>query len=508
MHAARLNMALFAVLCLAIPLHAQEKPAWTASPSVVYQHNGNYPNAVLVRLFFNACGQNNNGLPTSGPLTGTFKITVTGVGVTASQPDPLPPGSTTCSLTTTLTIPASAQPGMEAINITNDGKENGFAFINFLDATAGPTPDKPEVDVLWEVFTDSLCKDNFGSHLHRDVYCVDVKIGNNSGHALQLAGLGFVRKSPLCAAADDRKKCEAEHDAVSIPNMGYQTIRASAQATSWLSPRSLLVNGTGAFGLVMASFTPFFINPVNKARWSNGASVVSGLSSAVNLVSPDLTVREINNLDDQAFRDGKLIPNNTQVRMVVFVQKKSVAEAIGDVVPQIKTANEITCSEPIPLGYKKDPQIKGKCYPGWEEGLKKCVQKLDCSPTVVKLALGRLIIIGDQIQFIQRIVVDPNVTSQEAPVPTSVESAALSGTSVMLTGSRLDSINNVAIACPDASGNPTAATSVTDFKAMSSKITFSLPSSQQGVAPSTAKPCTVTLTTKSGQTISQPVAPK
>jgi len=159
MHAARLNMALFAVLCLAIPLHAQEKPAWTASPSVVYQHNGNYPNAVLVRLFFNACGQNNNGLPTSGPLTGTFKITVTGVGVTASQPDPLPPGSTTCSLTTTLTIPASAQPGMEAINITNDGKENGFAFINFLDATAGPTPDKPEGERRVFVVGDSCVFD-------------------------------------------------------------------------------------------------------------------------------------------------------------------------------------------------------------------------------------------------------------------------------------------------------------------------------------------------------------
>jgi hypothetical protein len=134
-------------------------------------------------------------------------------------------------------------------------------------------------------------------------------------------------------------------------------------------------------------------------------------------------LREINNLDDQAFRDGKLIPNNTQVRLLVFVQKASLAEAIGEVVPRLINANQKYCQTPMEAGYKPVPGVAGQCYPAWEDSLNNCLKKLVCDPLVVKLALGRMIIVGDQIDYIQRVVVDSNVTSQEVQAPGNKERA-------------------------------------------------------------------------------------
>jgi hypothetical protein len=407
----------------AMQLNAQETAAWTANPSAVYQHQGTYPGSISVRLFWNACQYDDKGQPKPKQLDGkSYSITVTGAGISASQPV-----VGDCSLTATLNVGSAAAPGMEAANIIKDGADNGFAPIAFMDATAGPTPDKPEVDVLWEVLTDDLCKDNFGNHMPNDLFCVDTKIGNNSGHALQLAGLGFTRKSLQCVdpkiTGDTKHNCTGNpQDGISIPNVSYQIARASEQYGSQITARNILANSVQALGLLMASFTPFFENSFSKSRWSTGAAIVgTGFTQAINLIAPDLTVRELQNLDDQAFRDGKLIPNNTQVRLLVFVQKKSLAEAIGEVVPQIKSANQVACTTPRQDGYKPVPGVPGQCYPAWEDGFKDCLKKLSCNPVVVKLALGRMVIIGDSIDYIQRVVVDSNVTSQEVPAGSATQ---------------------------------------------------------------------------------------
>jgi hypothetical protein len=399
-------------------LNAQEKAAWIANPSAVYQRQGAYPGSISVRLFRSTCQYDDKGQPKPKQLDGkSYSLTVTGAGVSASQPV-----VGDCSLTATITISSAAAPGLEAVNVTKDSVDNGFAPIAFMDATAGPTPDKPEVDVLWEVLTDGLCKDNFGNHMPNDLFCVDTKIGNNSGHALQLAGLGFTRKSLQCIdpkiTGDTKHNCTGNlQEGISIPNVSYQIARASEQYGSQVTARNILANSVQALGLLMASFTPFFENSFSKSRWSTGAAIVgTGFTQAINLIAPDLTVRELQNLDDQAFRDGKLIPNNTQVRLLVFVQKKSLAEAIGEVVPQIKNANQVPCTTPRQDGYKPVPGSKdNQCYPAWEDSFKDCLKKLSCNPVVVKLALGRMVIIGDSIDYIQRVVVDSNVTSQEVP---------------------------------------------------------------------------------------------
>jgi hypothetical protein len=468
--------ALFlSVVACAIGSSAQEKPAWTANPSVVYQTKGVYPSPVTVRLYFNACKHDDSGKLTSGlDPNATYAVTMTGIGVSISK---ITPGD--CTLTMTLTIDASAQPGalMLTVQDTPTGakaaKDDGFALFDLMDSTAGPIPANPEVDVLWEVLTDHLCKDNFGNHMPHDLYCVEVKIGNNSAHPLQLAGVGFFRQSPQCQDGTANKSpCTGDpKTGISTPNVSYQTARASAQAGSSTTLRNVLFNGTQAVGLLMASFTPYFTNSFNKGRWATGAAIVSsGITQAINLVAPDQTIREINNLDDQAFRDGKLIPNNTQVRLLVFVQKRSLAEPIGEIVPKIEAANQHDCLTPMEAGYKRLPGVDNKCYPAWEDSLTQCLKKLVCDPVIVKLALGRMIIVGDQIDFIQRVVVDSTVTSQEVEAPGSQAPGVVGKSavpSITATGTGQTAKINTAFAKPlvvtvkDSTGKPMSDVTVT-----------------------------------------------
>jgi len=506
---ARLRRSAWCVcICLLVALsHAQEKPTWTANPSYVYQHDSKYPNSVTVRLYLNTCKYD----PTTGQIlpnqlgAGPFTVKITGV-----QINPSTPTVGDCSLTTTLDM-SNAQPGIESLSVTNNGKDAGFATIALMDATAGPTPNGPEVDVLWEVMTDHICKDNFGNHMPSDLYCIDVKIGNNTGHALQLAGLGFQRKSLQCM--DSNKKlhpCTLDGENISTPNVGYQMVRASAQNSAFFTGHNLFVNGMQAVGLLMASFTPFFENSFNKSRWSTGAAIVgTAVPQATNLVSPDLTVRELNNLDDQAFREGKTIPNNTQVRLLVFVQKKSVAEAIMETVPEIKDGTSIDCKDSVPDGYKKRSDKPGMCYPAWENSFKGCLKTLDCSPVVVKLALGRLIIIGDKIDYIQRIVVDSSVLSQQTPTPLAPQTASLAAgpLSGTVTGAGLQDVSKVNVSCPN-SADPSKAVNAditTGITASANSVTFSAGGTT--VQPNAS--CVVTVTNKAGQSLAvQTVTPK
>jgi hypothetical protein len=185
----------------------------------------------------------------------------------------------------------------------------------------------------------------------------------------------------------------------------------------------------------MASFTPFFLNSFHKSTWAASSAIVgTSLAQAINIIAPDQTLKEINNLDDQAFRDNKVIPNNTQVRLLVFVQKRSLADAIGELVPQIKNADEI--KSPCTVGYKEDSERAGYCFPAWEGSLKNCIKKLSCDPFVVKLALGRMVIVGDKIDYIERVVVASSPTSQEASAaksPLDPTHGAV-GTDVTITG--------------------------------------------------------------------------
>jgi hypothetical protein len=410
-----------AVCCAGQTLPFPSKAEWTANPGVIWQSQKKYPGTVNVVMYLRACTRDGSS-KVQNPLstTKTYRITVTGAGVSASAPlvgD--------CTLTTVLTIDASTQPGNQFMVVTDQSDPakpsvEGAAVLALMDSTAGPTPSTPEVDVLWDVISQHVCSDSFGNHVPKYLYCIEVKIGNNSGHSLQLAGVGFKISNPFAG----RTGIPTNATLVS-PNTAYQTTRSVLQAGGGTTTRNLIYKSVQAIGLIMASFTPFFSNSSNKAKWSTGAAIVSGaFVQAIDMIAPDLTIRELNNLDDQAFRDGKLIPNNTQIRMIVFVDKELIAGSLEEKCTALLTFNNL---------------------PPSSSDLKKCKGSND--PTIIKVLLGDLVVVGDMVDYLQRMVVDSSVTSQEANPGPSVQDSSWDATAnvITLSGTGLKGVHTITV---------------------------------------------------------------
>ena len=407
--------ALFALLP-SRPAAAQQSPgvdpfdpasaSFFASPASIRPVQSKYPASVPFILWLKGCtpGQ------TTGPLISsksTFSITIAGAGLSTAAK----PAVSDCKLTTTLNIdPAAATSGFFLVDIVETTADTpakqvdrGNAILTLLDAAAGPIPANQQVDVIWGVLSKELCRDNFGNHVANDVYCIEVKIGNNSGHQIQLAGVGFQPNFTL-----------GNNVLGPTPNISYQSVRASAQGYALWTPRTLLMNGSSAIGLLMATFNPFFRTSFNIARWAAGTAVVSSLPGVIGQIAPDLATRELNNLDDQTFRDGLLIPNNSQVRTMVFVERRLLDGA----------------------GYKYYASACSAIYKslpdGGDSATANCLKKKD-DPLAVKWALGRLVIVGEEIDFIQRVVVDSSATGQAASLNPVITDGEATTSAVTLT---------------------------------------------------------------------------
>src|SRR5262249_48085208 len=138
-----------------------------------------------------------------------------------------------------------------------------------------------------------------------------------------LAGIGFTQKLDALAALGNTE--------VKITNNSYASTRAVLLREETWNGRNIVYHAIEAGGLLMAGFTPYFAHPNAKAHFATAASIVRGpLLQAFNLIAPDPIVAQLNNLDDQSLRDNIVIPNNAQVRTVVFVDKQVVSEALRE----------------------------------------------------------------------------------------------------------------------------------------------------------------------------------
>ena len=187
----------------------------------------------------------------------------------------------------------------------------------------------------------------------------------------------------------------------------------------------------------MAAATPFFgtgvrygkngVATTNNARtnWSTITSIVAGpLLSAFNIVAPNPVIAELNNLDDQTFRDGGIIGNNTPMRTTVFVDKAQLTNALTNL--PVGSNEEGALDETIKNS--RNPDTKFFIWPG----------KGEFDPTLVKRALGEVVIVGDEIRYVQRIQVQSGATPPAASAPAIsgiVPPLATVGTSVTMSGS-------------------------------------------------------------------------
>ena len=359
------------------------------------------------------------------------KLSPLGNGIAFSDVKPDQP----CTLLATLTIDASAFPGTTPVLI-QDSAGKTIVDVNLIvaDAPPGAIPPglEPQVDVMWAVLPEKVAKDAFGSWIWKKYHSIEVVIGNNSGYDLQLASIGFqLRNFDHTFTPLDSDLAQAEK----LPTNDYHIVRSTIEKQQSHGARAIVLGSLEAAGLLAGAGIPYFHNPGPKANYSTAIAIASGpLIKAYNLVFPDATIAELAHLDNLALHDSTIIPNNNQTRTVVFVPRDTLKSYF-----QHNGSGE--ASEKFPCANAKKATTL-VMFSG-EVAKQHCNEK---NPLDVKYWLGNLILIGDQIQYRNRIQVktaqaEPQVAPLKlTPTDFVIEDLDAKPTTVTLTGASLEKL--------------------------------------------------------------------
>lgn len=197
------------------------------------------------------------------------------------------------------------------------------------------------VDLMWTVLPDEVVKDNFGTKAAKQYYGIQVVVGNNTGFDLQIVSLGFKTnlKSPqdLDQASKSAHAASAGANSAStaatanskpaeprfqIPVVDHRYVRGTIEKEQAFGTRSKALSFITGFGTLSTGFLPFFHALGPRANFSSFTSILNGnFKEGFGLAVPDLTIRQLNRLENQVMHDEMIIPNNTQERTVVFIPK-------------------------------------------------------------------------------------------------------------------------------------------------------------------------------------------
>ncbi|HUN96683.1 MAG TPA: hypothetical protein VMU69_10650, partial [Bradyrhizobium sp.] len=288
----------FAAFLLSLVMPAQAARAQTAptpgssgisitlSPNEIVATSGKLPAGPISFAVFEEGCDTSNGTSLEGD---TLMVTGSGVSVSGQK-------AFRCSITASLTLDPNAAPGKRAVILTDSsgGRVTSADLLVVNDSSAGAIPSglEPDVDVMWNVMSQNNCADAFGTRLAASLYCIQIKIGNNSGHPLQLAGIGFMNQLKNLDGLGNLS--------LTVANNSYASTRAILLHQEMWAPRNVLYHSLEGTGLIMAGFIPYFTRTNAKANFSTAVSIVAGpLLQAFNLVAPDPILSQLSNLDDQ-----------------------------------------------------------------------------------------------------------------------------------------------------------------------------------------------------------------
>jgi hypothetical protein len=423
-----LGVLIFSALCCGRNTSAQTGSSTAiseipivVSPQVIQPVNSKLPASVNLAVLAKDCTDRS-----SVDLTQGYSLVITGTGLTLS-----PIKANKCAITSNVSIDPNAPAGNYVVLLQDRNQVPvGRAEMAILDSSSGPIPPglAPNVDVMWEVMSQKNCADAFGRRVASSAYCIQLKIGNNSGHSLQIAGVGFSKRLDALTALGNPY--------VTIANSSYASTRAVLVHEESISVRNVVYNALQGAGLIMAASQPFFIRQSAKTQFLSFSTIANGpLLAAYNLIFPDPILKQLTNLDDESFRDTSIIPNNFHTQTIVFVEKEALTVSLEEL--SIQLANAVSketdqtkklqdelknpkkskdpaktqeLNEQIELGTitsKFTEQIKNEVGPTVNNSkrplLKVPWKQGSPDPLLVKLALGNLVIVGDEIEYLQRV---------------------------------------------------------------------------------------------------------
>jgi hypothetical protein len=232
-------------------------------------------------------------------------------------------------------------------------EEQAYVDLTITAFQQHPLPLQPtpsgirRVDLMWVVLPDEVIKDNFGRKAAEKYYGIQVAIGNNTGFDLQIVSLAFntnlkspddsntIAKNAHADNSDGAASPIIENKSkpkFQIPVIDHKYVRGTLEKEQSFGGRARALGLITAFGTLSTGFLPFFHALGPRANFGSFTSLLNGnFKEGFGLAVPDLTVRQLNRLENQVMHDQLIIPNNTQERTVVFVPKKilSLGETVA-----------------------------------------------------------------------------------------------------------------------------------------------------------------------------------
>jgi hypothetical protein len=189
------------------------------------------------------------------------------------------------------------------------------------------------VDYMLQPMSYKSTEDVFGRRVADAYYAVVVGLGNNTGFDLQITKLGFLTTIPsLSLKFDDKgdpilekdgKTLASRIEPLQVAAIDRTLVRSSIEKEQAFGKRALamgLINGGGTF---LSGFLPFFHAIGPRANFASFSSLFNGqLKEGFGLAVPDLTVRQLNRLEnDIVMHEEMILPNNSEKSTVVFVPR-------------------------------------------------------------------------------------------------------------------------------------------------------------------------------------------
>jgi len=296
----------------------------------------------------------------------------------------------------------AANPGNFSLVLTSkaDSKILGIAPITVLGERtkpSGPIPEgmKPTVDLMWKVLPRSTVADSYGGRVADHYFAIEVTIGNDTGHDLQIAALGFLPKQTETNNGDPGSL-------VPLPNDSYPGVRGTIEREQYVGTRAIVVNFAKALSPILVGIGGFYVSNAH-SLFTPAVSIYSGpFEKGLELVYPDLTTNHLINLDNRTLRDGVVVPNNTPTRINAFISR----ETIQCNYPK----HWYFLNAPVSSGYNCKNQIKNRPD-------SRLPYLRDFNPDEIRKALGTLVLIGQPIDYLNRIriVATDNTIDQKVP---------------------------------------------------------------------------------------------
>jgi hypothetical protein len=281
------------------------------------------------------------------------------------------------SKTIVVRVAVDEDADLGAFPITLIRQGAAFALVNLEIAefkprriTRGPTPDDiAEVDATWNVVPYKIVKAAFGRRAADSFYAIEVTLGNNSGFDLQIVAVGFDstlgapsaldkngkplqpiydaqgkpilddRGNRLIADLDehgdqkmiDGKPAYKPYKSYMLPTSDHRLVRSSIEMDQLYGKRASALNLIGGVGTLVSGFIPFFHAANAKANYSSFSSVLNGqFKEGFGIAAPDLTVSQLNRLENLVLHEGLTVPNNDIRKTIVFFPRHVVSLSDDD----------------------------------------------------------------------------------------------------------------------------------------------------------------------------------